>query len=403
MEANQLFEMALGLGGLWRVSDSRFEGEPKKLQLFLEPKGGLLWKCPECERYGPVHDSVEKRWRHLDFFQYECELVAKVPRCRCEAHGVRQVEAPWARPGSGFTLMFEALVMLLCQQMPVADVAELLGEQDTRLWRVVCAYVEKAQAERDWSKIAKILIDETSSRRGHRYVTNFVDAESRELLFMVEGRKAGTVKEFVEALRAHGGKPEQIQWVGLDMSGAYKSGVDEHLPSAEKSFDRFHIMQLAGNALDEVRRNVQAGCSFLKGARWAILGNEYNKTDEQQNLRRTIADQYPKLGRAMGLRELLQDVLGERSEEGLRGWYDWARRCRLEPFQKLAQTIKRHWDGILGYFKSGITSAAIEAINGKIQLAKRMARGFRNFAFFRAVSYLKAANLSFHLPPLKPA
>ena len=134
-----------------------------------------------------------------------------------------------------------------------------------------------------------------------------------------------------------------------------------------------------------------------------ILGNEYNKTDEQQDLRRAIADQYPKLGRAMGLRELLQDVLGERSEEGLRGWYHWACRCRLTPFQKLAQTIKRHWDGILGYFKSGITSAAIEAINGKIQLAKRMARGFRNFAFFRAVSYLKAAKLSFNLPPLKPS
>jgi len=403
MESNQLFEMALNLGKEWSVTDCRFEGEPKRLLLNIEPKRGLQWKCPECGKTGPTHDLVEKRWRHLDFFQYECELAAKVPRCRCEAHGVRQVEVPWARPGSGFTLMFEALVMLLCQQMPVADVAELLGEQDTRLWRVVCAYVEKAQAERDWSKIGKILIDETSSRRGHRYVTNFVDAESRELLLMVEGRKADTVKEFVEALRAHGGKPEQIEWVGLDMSGAYKSGVDEHLPNTEKSFDRFHIMQLAGNALDEVRRKVQAGCSFLKGARWAILGNEYNKTDEQQDLRRAIADQYPKLGRAMGLRELLQDVLGERSEEGLRGWYDWACRCRLEPFQKLAQTIKRHWDGILGYFKSGITSAAIEAINGKIQLAKRMARGFRNFAFFRAVSYLKAAKLSFNLPPLKPA
>ena len=403
MESNQLFEMALNLGEEWSVTACRFEGEPKRLLLNIEPKRGLQWKCPECGKGGPAHDLVEKRWRHLDFFQYECELAAKVPRSRCDAHGVRQVEVPWARPGSGFTLMFEALVMLLCQQMPVADVAELLGEQDTRLWRVVCAYVEKAQAGRDWSKVTQILIDETSARRGHRYVTNFVDAESRELLLMAEGRKAGTVKEFVEALRAHGGDPEQIKWVGLDMSGAYKSGVDEHLPNAEKSFDRFHIMQLAGNALDEVRRTVQAECSFLKDARWVILGNEYNKTDEQQDLRRAIADQYPKLGRAMGLRELLQDVLGERSEEGLRGWYHWACRCRLTPFQKLAQTIKRHWDGILGYFKSGITSAAIEAINGKIQLAKRMARGFRNFAFFRAVSYLKAAKLSFNLPPLKPS
>ena len=403
MDSNQLFEMALNLGKDWSVTGCRFEGEPKKLMLNIEPKRGLQWKCPECGTHGPAHDLVEKRWRHLDFFQYECELAAKVPRCRCAAHGVRLVEVPWARPGSGFTLMFEALVMLLCQQMPVADVAELLNVQDTRLWRVVCAHVEKAQAGRDWSKVEKILIDETSAKRGHRYVTNFVDAQSRELLLMVEGRKAEAVKEFVEALRAHGGDPAQIKWVGLDMSGAYKSGVEKYLPQAEKSFDRFHIMQLAGNALDEVRRKVQGECSNLKGARWAILGNESNKSDEELELRRAIASAYPKLGRAMGLRELLQDVLGERSEEGLRGWYSWACRCKLEPFQKLAQTIKRHWDGILGYFKSGITSAAIEAINGKIQLAKRMARGFRNFEFFRAVSYLKAARLSFELPPLKPA
>lgn len=403
MEANQLFEMALGLGQHWSVSDSRFEGEPKKLQLHLEPKRGLLWKCPECERCGPVHDTVEKRWRHLNFFQYECELVARVPRCRCEEHGVRQVEVPWGRPGSGFTLMFEALVMLLCQQMPVADVADLLDEQDTRLWRVVCAYVEKAQAGRDWSKVTRILIDETSSRRGHRYVTNFVDAERNELLLMVEGRKAETVKNFVEALKEHGGDPDRIEWVGMDMSGSYIAGVEKHLPKAGKVFDHFHIMALAGNALDEVRRRLQSECSGLKGARWAILGNEWNRSEEQQAMRRSFSAQYPKLGRAMGLREALQDVLSTRSEDGLKWWCGWARRSKLEPFSKVAQTLKRHWDGIIGFFISGITSAAIEAINGKIQLAKRMARGFRNFAFFRAVSYLKAAKLSFELPSLKPA
>lgn len=403
MDSHQLFEMALNLGKEWSVTGCCFEGEPKKLKLNIEPKRGLQWKCPECGTKGSAHDLVEKRWRHLDFFQYECELAAKVPRCQCATHGVRLVEVPWARPGSGFTLMFEALVMLLCQQMPVAEVAELLKVQDTRLWRVVCAHVEKAQAGRDWSKVERILIDETSAKRGHRYVTNFVDAQSRELLLMVEGRRAEAVGEFVEALKVRGGEPAQIKWVGLDMSGAYKAGVEKYLPNAERSFDHFHIMQLAGNALDEVRRKVQGDCSDLKGARWTILGNESNKSDEELELRRVIASAYPKLGRAMGLRELLQDVLAERSEEGLRGWYHWACRCKLQPFQKLAQTIKRHWDGILGFFKSGITSAAIEAINGKIQLAKRMARGFRNFEFFRAVSYLKAAKLSFDLPPLKPA
>ena len=402
MEANALFEIALGLGSHWKVVESRLEGEPKRLELKLEPVKGLHWKCPECDQYGPMHDSVERSWRHLNFFQYQSELVAKVPRCRCEKHGVRQVEVPWARAGSGFTLMFEALVMLLCQQGAVSEVAQL-GEQDTRLWRVLCAYVEQAQARRDWSKVTRILVDEVSAKRGHRYVTNFLDEETRELLFMAEGRKADTVGEFVQALKAHGGSPEQIQWVGMDMSAAFIAGVEKHLPQAKKAFDLFHIAQLAGAALDEVRRRLHAEHGGLKGARWSILGNEWTRSPEQQKQRAELREQYPKLGRALGLRESLQDALATRDEAGLKWWCGWAARSRLEPFRKLARTLKTHWDGILGYFESGITSAAIEAINGKLQLAKRIARGFRNFAFFRAIAYLKTARLNLNLPSLKPS
>lgn len=403
MEANALFEIALGLGSHWKVVESRFEGEPKQLILKLEPIKGVHWKCPECENYGPMHDSLERSWRHLNFFQYQCQLVARVPRCRCEKHGVKQVEVPWARAGSGFTLMFEALVMLLCQQAAVAEVAQLLGEQDTRLWRIICAYVEAAQAGRDWSKVTRILVDEVSARRGHRYVTNFVDEETRELLFMAEGRKAETIAEFARALRAHGGKPEQIQWVGMDMSSTYAAGVGKYLPHARKAFDHFHIAQLAGNALDEVRRRLHTEHGGLKDARWSVLGNEWTRTPEQQKQREELREAYPKLGRAIGLRESLQDALATRDEAALRWWCGWAARSRLEPFRKLARTLKAHWEGILGYFESGITSAAIEAINGKLQLAKRIARGFRNFAFFRAIAYLKTARLDLNLPSLKPS
>lgn len=403
MEANALFEIALGLGSHWKVVESRFEGGPKQLILKLEPIKGVHWKCPECENYGPMHDSLERSWRHLNFFQYQCQLMARVPRCRCEKHGVKQIEVPWARAGSGFTLMFEALVMLLCQQAAVAEVAQLLGEQDTRLWRIICAHVEAAQAGRDWSKVTRILVDEVSAKRGHRYVTNFVDEETRELLFMAEGRKAETVAEFARALRAHGGKPEQIQWVGMDMSAAYAAGVGKSLPNARKAFDHFHIAQLAGAALDEVRRRLHAEHGGLKEARWSILGNEWTRSSEQQKEREELRAAYPKLGRALGLRESLQDALATRDEDALKWWCGWAARSRLEPFRKLARTLKAHWEGILGYFESGITSAAIEALNGKLQLAKRIARGFRNFAFFRAIAYLKTARLDLNLPSLKPS
>jgi transposase len=402
MDTNELFTMALGCGQQWRVNASRFEGQPRKLELSLEPTSGVRWACPECGAASPVHDTVEKRWRHLNFFQYECELRARVPRCRCAEHGVRTVGVPWAREGSGFTLMFEAMAMLLCAQMPVADAAELLGEQDTRLWRMLRALVERAQAGRCWRGVRRVLVDETSARRGHRYVTLFVDAESRELLLMCEGRKADTVREFAEALRAHGGEPAQIEWLGLDMSGAYIAGAAAHLPQARLAFDHFHIAALAGKALDEVRRELARENGGMKGSRWAILGNEWTRSKEQAALRRAVCAQYPKLGRALGLRESLQDILATKDEESLRWWCGWAARSRLGPFQRLARTLRKHWGGILGYFESGITSAAIEAMNGKIQLAKRLARGFRNFTFFRAIAYLKAAKLDLKLPALAP-
>jgi transposase len=152
------------------------------------------------------------------------------------------------------------------------------------------------------------------------------------------------------------------------------------------------------------KRPLSLGCAYLLISRHpitsGILGNEGTRRAEQQALRRALCEQYPKPGRALGLRESLQDALATRDEPSLKWWCGWAARRRLEPFRRLARTLKRHWAGILGFFESGITSAAIEAINGKVQLAKRLARGFRNFSYFRAVSYLKAANL--HLPSLKP-
>jgi transposase len=403
MDSNTLFTMALGLENQWEVRGSRFEGEPKSLDLKLDFKVGAKFGCPCCGKKSPVHDTAEKRWRHLNFFQYPCELIARVPRVNCGEHGVRQVEVPWARPGSGFTLMFEAMAMLLCGQMPVAKVSEMLGVEDTRLWRMLCALVEKAQAQRDWSGVRKILIDETSSRRGHRYVSTFVDAETHQLLFVAEGKSAEAVKAFAEAMKEHGANPRQIRWVGMDMSPAFIKGAETYLPRARKVFDCFHLMQMVGKALDEVRRSLaKLNREAFEGSRWSILGNEWTRNEEQQKKRRELCVLYPKLGRAMGLRESFQNVLESKNPEELDWWCRWASSSRLEPFQKLAKSIRAHKEGILAYFDSGITSAAIEAINGKIQLAKRIARGFRSFRYLRACAYLKCAKLDFNLPDLAP-
>jgi transposase len=404
---DKLFEAALQLQGTpWRVIHSDFSGQPPVLEIVLNFVGGSQFHCPKCGQLCGVHDTAQKRWRHLNFFQYRCELVASVPRVWCRQDGVHLIDQlPWASAGSGFTLLFEAFVMLLAEQMPVAAIARLVQEEDTRLWRLIARLVEAAQATADWSQVSAIAIDETSSRRGRCYVSVFLDAKTHRLLFVSEGRTSLAVEEFARALVAHRGDPERIEWVAMDMLHCYAKGVREQLPNAQIVYDRYHLMVMAGEAVDEVRRQLQRQGAQLKGALWTLRGNPWNLDAEQQQTRARLARTYKPLGRALALRAALQDLYEAPSQEGpelLRAWCRWAARSRLAPFCKLAKTFRQYWDGIVSYFQCRITQGAIEAINGIIQLAKRRARGFRNFSYLRTIAYLVAAKLKIHLPSLLP-
>ena len=203
-------------------------------------------------------------------------------------------------------------------------------------------------------------------------------------------------------MRAHGGVPEQIKLVAMDMSPAYRKGVREYLPKARIVFDRFHLMMMAGKALDEVRKQLRHEGADLKGELWTIRGNSWTRSEEQLARRRQLCAQYPKLGRAMMLRETLQDVLAGEDPRALRWWVTRARRSRLEPFRKLADSVMDHWDGIVAFLETRVTNGVIEAVNGLLQLAKRMARGFRSFRNFRIMALLKAGHLQLQLPSLSP-
>jgi transposase len=185
---SDLFQQALGLREPWSVVGVNFDGEARRLELVLDFAKGARFACPECERPDcAVHDTEQKTWRHLDFFQHQAFLTARVPRVRCPEHGVHLVKVAWARPGSGFTLLFEALTMALCQQMPIRAVAALVGEHDTRVWRIVHHYVERALAEQDLSGVERVGVDDTSFRRGQSYVTLFADLDERRCVFATPG------------------------------------------------------------------------------------------------------------------------------------------------------------------------------------------------------------------------
>ena len=410
MDQNMLFMAGLGLSAPWKVVRSGLEdgtGGTKFLYIDIEVEPGSKMPCPCCGKLCPLYDHEVKRWRHLNFWQHATYLSARVPRVNCPEHHVLQVDVPWARPQSGFTLMFEAFVMALAREMPVSAVAELVCEQDTRLWRIVRHYVDQAHGEQDWSEVQAVAVDDTATRKGHRYATVVVEIHPRKerqarLLFMTPDRTAASVGQFAAAMPAHGASPQQIGMAAIDMSAAYQKGVKEHLPEARITFDRFHVMQLAGEAVDQVRKKLHKEGADLKGALWALRGNESRLSEEQLHVRKSLCSRHKELGRAMALRESLQETWewpgAASAGMHLSGWCSWATRSRLPSFKKLARTVKNHWDGILAYFPHRITSAAIESINGIIQTARRRARGFRNFENLKAICYWMAGRLDIKIP-----
>lgn len=305
---------------------------------------------------------------------------------------------PWAREGSGFTLLFEAMALRLASEMPVSSAAAIVGENDKRIWTIIHHYVDKARARKVWDEVRRVAVDETSRRKGHLYVTNFIDLDSGELLFMTGGKDGETIGEFARQLVDCHGSVENIVEIAMDMSPAFQKGAALYLPDARRVFDHFHVMQLAGEAFDEVRKEAAREAGGLgRGSMWALRGNADRLSDENLRLRERLCREYGKIGRAMGLREGLQDLWNYDTRgaaaEHFGWWHSWARRSRLPSFKKLAKTLADHLEGILNYYHNWTTSALIESINGKLQLARKRARGYRNIDNFRAIAYWIAGGL----------
>jgi len=237
LELFKMFGSALGLAPPWQVTSVEFDKLLGKLEIGLDFPRGSRFACPHegCGQSAcPVHDTTEKRWRHLDFFEHQAFLIARVPRVDCTEHGVRLVAVPWARPGSGFTLLMEVAMLTFGKQMPIAPLARMAREHDTRIWRVIEHHVGAARARVDLSGVTRVGMDETSARRGQDYVSLFMDLTEPRVVFATPGRDAETVRAFAADLAAHGGSPQtQIQQVCCDMSPAFIKGIAEHLSEHE--------------------------------------------------------------------------------------------------------------------------------------------------------------------------
>jgi transposase len=397
----KLFEAALGIAEPWFIQGVDFDVAKKTLAIGVDFIAGSRFAVPGVEGVHPAHDTVTKRYRHLNFFQHECHLEVRVPRVRLPDGGIRQVEPDWAGRLAGFTLLFEALIMAMCREMTFAAVSRLVGLSWHQVVAICKRYVELGLEQADFSEVTRLAADETSKAKGHDYITLVADADQRRVLFVTEGRDADTIKAFAADFTAHGGDPQAVESISIDMSPAFIKGVTEYLPNAQITFDKFHVIAHASTAVDKTRRIEQKTDPSLKGLRWKLLRDRASLTpDARADLDTLIAQVTTKrTARAWLYKEQLREILERKQVNVVRDmltqWATNVMRSKVEPMKEVAKMIRNHLDGIVAWTQTRQTNGFLEAINGLFQAAKRKARGYGNFSTIRTVVFLLAGKLDF--------
>lgn len=401
MQIEHLFSQALGIVDPWKIDSVKFDPDQKRLNIYVDFTKGATFSH-EDERTGETkqykaYDTREQTWRHLNFFEHECYLIVRTPRIKPEGGGTKLVMPPWSGVVSGFTLLFEALLLQMCTHMPVHQAAKMMHVYDKKLWQMLDCYVSKGLFDHDHFLVSLLGIDETSLKKGHEYITLFVDLMRKRTIHISDGKGHETVTDFADSFVDANGVREHITDVSCDMSPAFIKGVREEFPAAAITFDKFHILKIINEAVDAVRREEVKTIPALKGARFAILKNEANLTKKQKEKREHLSQFNLKTTRAIRIREGFQAIYQatsvEHFNELLKDWYNWASHSRLEPFKKAAKTIKRHWDGIVRWKESQINNGILEGLNSVIQAAKRKARGYGR-DHFKTMAFLLTGKLN---------
>lgn len=390
----------------WYINQVSFNLESKQLDVYVKFRKGARFTCSECGATDqPVKDIADRdrTWRHLNFFEYPCYIHAELPRTDCgNCNRMMRVNVPWAldKPKHYFTLYFDALIIQLAKDMPMNAISRLVREHDTRLWRILHHYVDNAIAAQDLSYVTKISTDETSAKRGHNYITIFMDPEQKNVIFVTRGRDSSTWAECKKQLEAHGGKAENVTEVCMDMSPAFIKGAEENFPKAAITFDKFHVIQAANEAVDEVRRKERKSSVLLKDTRYLWLKNPANLTDSQRETMDKLKECDLETAKAYRMRLILQEIYRYPASIApmvLQDWIKWGLRCRLGPMVDVAKMLQKHYDGVIQWFKSKLNNGLLEGVNSLFQAAKRKARGYRSEKNIITMVYVLAGKLNFVL------
>jgi len=392
------FEQLMGIIKPWYIKDINSEGMEVNIEIDFERGSQFEYNGKMC----PVHDTLERRWRHLNLFQYKAYITARVPRIKTE-DGVKTVKVPWAREGSGFTLLFEMFVLQMANSMSVKEVAEMLNEKENRIWRIVKHYIDQEVASQDYSEepITNLAMDEVSRKKGHVYITNFVNADTGIVVFVAKGKGSSTLKQFKKDYLKKGGKTSDIKTIIMDMSPAFIKGAEEAFPKADIVFDKFHVMKILNELLDNVRKREQKTFStFFNKTRYLFLKSKKNLTQKQKKkLDRLLEDESKDTIKAYNLIELFKKLFEYKKPSAagrfLSSWIKLCKESKIPEMISAAGTIYRHIRGILQHIRTKKINAILEGLNSKLRVITKRAFGFKSFDYLRIMVFLTLGKLEF--------
>ena len=307
MKDTQLYSQILGIQKPWKVTSVNVSLADDEVEVQVQHGGGKL-KCPKCGQVCPGYDKRRRRWRHLDTCQLKTLLVADVPRVECKEHGVVTVEVPWAEPGSGFTALFEALVIDWLKTAAVSAVAERLRLSWNAVDGIMQRAVRRGLSRRPALAPKRLSVDETAYRKGHDYITVVTDQESGTVVHVADDRQASSLGSFYEQLDEDqiGG----IDVVCMDMWPAYIKATWQAIADADRkiAFDRFHVAQYLGKGVDQVRRDehrqfLKAGDSPLKGTKYQWLRSPAKMNWHQRRAFSALRQSSLKTARAWAMKD----------------------------------------------------------------------------------------------------
>jgi transposase len=405
MRDTDLYARILGVERPWQVTDVELRLAAGEVEVKVEYAAAEATSCPECGVAAVRYDSRVRRWRHLPTCQYKTILAAEVPRVRCPEHGVKTLAVPWSEPGSGFTALFEALVIDWLREASIQAVARRLDLTWDEVDGVMQRAVRRGLARRRLAVPRRLGVDETSFQKRHEYVTVVADVDRGVVQHVADGRGKEALAAYYDSFTEE--ELAGIQTVAMDMWGPYIAATLAALPDAASkiAFDKFHVAMHLGSAVDRVRREEsralrEQGDDTLTGTKHLWLYHPDRLPEKAAARFDLLVRKALKTSRAWMLKELAMEMWEQPDRQAARqifdAWYAWAIRSRLAPIKRVAQMIKRHLEGVLNAIVTAVTNARLEGINTMIQGLKRSARGFRNRHRFRNAIYFHLGGLDLY-------